>query len=829
MLRASSAATLAMRVRRMSTAKAVEIFSASGASESLRSFVQGRLKRRAKRRFRAGQSSKQAPEGTEQLNSARLMLNHMIEESKQKLDLEQVKCSEFQNKHGEQMEESRQDVAMYNGLSARARALVLSAQADMERFNSKLPQLEHELGVHTSECAVDAQARRQQLLVTGQDIEKMERILNATECGVASHGPVLVQLLQCHARRGEGTSFITFGHRVLRETADQLQSEFARHALQERLAPLYHQAEPSGQVFLEVDEAHRPRRRLQHHRARATWREPPRDLAPRLAVALRAHQPPTEATDEPLHVEKVQQKCSARQHPNCVLMRDKLMQTMTAIADKADEMKRGLGALDDKCESLRLNYEAQIADVQARFREAQTRLAEGTKVQNENDEQSRLKNIQSDDLNKDWQQTMSQCRSNIKQFEDEGCSVTKIRTEIYKVEGIEVHMQDCEVSSWTPDQCPVTCGGAAQRLSRAVVAQPSGGGAGCPPLEMMRRCNEQECPINCQLDDWTGWSSCTADCGGGVRQRTRIVNSEPRSGGDPCGETSESEVCNVQSCDVDCVLSDWTSWSQCSKACGAGLGERFRTVTTMAKGQGICPVASSEDRLEYRPCNNHPCVKAAGAETLRCTSKIDLVLLLDGSGSLGADAWSQLISSMDTFISALDGGANGVNLAVLLFSGPSSWNGFRRCTEGPRPGEEAPDLELDCKMQWLTRFTGDMAAARSAVSAAEWPQGQTLTSMALSTAETELPNGRRDAQSVVMVVTDGRPASPERTFQASKQLREKARLIWVPVTTTVSIEGMDKWASTPTHENVVQVPDFSTLALPETVSSLIADVCPVVG
>jgi hypothetical protein len=227
--------------------------------------------------------------------------------------------------------------------------------------------------------------------------------------------------------------------------------------------------------------------------------------------------------------------------------------------------------------------------------------------------------------------------------------------------------------------------------------------------------------------------------------------------------------------------------------------------------------------VEYKPCNQEECELLPGKEMLECKSKIDLFIAVDGSGSLGAYGFDRFQTAIQMLIGQLgsDGG-----VAVLQFSGPINWADFRRCTAGPKPWESAPDLEKDCKMLWATRFTTDLEKAQEDVKAMKWQKGQTLTSMALSTLGTELMSGRRDASPVVLVITDGRPASPERTFQASKKLRDKARVMWVPVTTYAPTDMINDWASVPVHNNVIQVPDFETFALKTTISGLISDICP---
>ena len=52
------------------------------------------------------------------------------------------------------------------------------------------------------------------------------------------------------------------------------------------------------------------------------------------------------------------------------------------------------------------------------------------------------------------------------------------------------------------------------------------------------------------LSQWTSWSPCSKSCGGGTSVRTRQCNSPPPSpGGNPCtGKTFESKDCNIHVC-----------------------------------------------------------------------------------------------------------------------------------------------------------------------------------------------------------------------------------------------------------------------------------------
>lgn len=375
-------------------------------------------------------------------------------------------------------------------------------------------------------------------------------------------------------------------------------------------------------------------------------------------------------------------------------------------------------------------------------------------------------------------------------------------------------------------ECSATCGGGVQKLIRTVVSLQANGGTSCPPLEVQQRCGEQPCPVDCQLEDWDGWSPCSSQCGGGVRQRARTVRTEPRNGGLPCGDTSETVSCNVDACDKDCKLSEWKAWSTCSKMCNGGLMQRKRVVKQAPIGSGKCADKFSSARLQYRPCNPKPCGKQPGALTVQCGSKLDVTLLVDGSGSLSASDFNATKKAARMFAQAL---GNETLLSVILFSGPASWPQYLLCSRGPGPGQAPPDMDKDCGIRWVVRGSDDSAAAVAKIEGMTQPGRSTFTSAALSTAAADLRNGRRDAQSVVVVITDGRPMSPRKTGLASASLRKKARLIWVPVTTLAPLDKVREWASRPVKENVIKVPSYRALEEPSTISTIIANMCPVVS
>ena len=86
--------------------------------------------------------------------------------------------------------------------------------------------------------------------------------------------------------------------------------------------------------------------------------------------------------------------------------------------------------------------------------------------------------------------------------------------------------RDCDVTSWTfwsrctSDQCEQL---GAQSRSRMIITRPTCGGRECPDnFYQTRRCYGGN-PVDCELSQWTHWSSCTTPCGAsGIQSSSRL-------------------------------------------------------------------------------------------------------------------------------------------------------------------------------------------------------------------------------------------------------------------------------------------------------------------
>lgn len=161
---------------------------------------------------------------------------------------------------------------------------------------------------------------------------------------------------------------------------------------------------------------------------------------------------------------------------------------------------------------------------------------------------------------------------------------------------------DCIVSEWEEwSPCGASCGGGQQTRKRHVLSVPIEGGEECPVLVESRTCNTFSCDGGCDVGQWGEWSHCSKPCEGGTKTRTRIV--KPLEDGADCPPSKQTAPCNLHDCAVDCLASEWGSWSTCSASCGVGTQRRIRDVLRAPKGAGdTCPPLD-----QLRPCDRGPC------------------------------------------------------------------------------------------------------------------------------------------------------------------------------------------------------------------------------
>jgi len=254
-----------------------------------------------------------------------------------------------------------------------------------------------------------------------------------------------------------------------------------------------------------------------------------------------------------------------------------------------------LSTTEEKCASLQQAYTEQINDVQSRIQKSGVELTDAIKRKNEHSFTMHMKQTEMESVMSDFHVHMHECETNLAKTHEEICGLESMRAELVAIESAVKNLQDCEVSDWVMSGCSATCGGG-ERIKTRQILIPANGGSKCPPLEEREVCGNDPCPINCVMDEWQEWTSCSTECGGGFHGRSRLILVPDQHGGEPCSATQTSVTCNPQPCDRDCELSEWQDWGGCTKACGGGFQHRVKKVAVPAKGTGQCPPHRQKNR-----------------------------------------------------------------------------------------------------------------------------------------------------------------------------------------------------------------------------------------
>uniref|UniRef100_A0A672KE66 Thrombospondin type-1 domain-containing protein 7B-like n=1 Tax=Sinocyclocheilus grahami TaxID=75366 RepID=A0A672KE66_SINGR len=173
------------------------------------------------------------------------------------------------------------------------------------------------------------------------------------------------------------------------------------------------------------------------------------------------------------------------------------------------------------------------------------------------------------------------------------------------------HCVTSEWSQWT--KCTVDCNeGDLRWRSRSVLRWPEGDHT-CPDLNQTQACINMTCLKYAYV--YSDWSSCqlseNAVCGRGIK--TRLLNCVRSDGKmvelSTCKELGPSRgklsaPCEV-GCPVNCLITEWSTWSECSHTCGSQSQMTRSRAVLQPAGEGGRPCPSQLSQT--RPCPIRPC------------------------------------------------------------------------------------------------------------------------------------------------------------------------------------------------------------------------------
>jgi len=752
----------------------------------------------------------------EALDKAKLTLSNMMEETEEELDKAIITCKAFDAQTTASLDENKGFRAELAAMVAEAKANIATAKMMISQATTELDTLKTISEEHAYQCSITIAAKQEALRILEEDLAVSMKVENMTDCDDVTPGSTTT-LMQC----GTGyASRFKFAGEAARYDG------FTQFKTKEGLVAVQRAAKMIAKVDLGADsygnEHVVPSRTITRKGVVRNYRSLPVKTKNGLVQLKVQSTPPPEEVNRssPLSAEGAEalvnmtletspepvsynpddlmEKCTVSGSPSCPMLRDALSQLTSEVRLARDQAADELNTVETDCKRLSEEYERQTQEWETQLEDNSAKLSEQTGVLNTAELDLSEKVTEANELLRQLSDFRKDCVKKIKEGAETICGIKSIRQELYQMQSYNPFIEDCEVGAWQPGECSVECGGGEMTLTREVVTPASNGGAECPIMIDKQSCNMQPCPIDCVVGEWSEYGMCSAPCGGGIQTRVRQPLTDAEHGGEPCGDLSEALECNVFACDRPCELDpEWSEWTECSKECDSGITFHSKGVMVPAGPQGSCPEWWEPERMQEAYCNTMDC-----PQDLVCTAQMDMLVLIDGSGSVNwyGPGFEQERSFTKKLFELMSFGAEGAKAGVILFS----W-----------------EAEL------VSPMTTDQAALIDAVDGMVWPHWNTDTAAALVMAKTELTNSGRAEVSkqstIVFLLTDGNANSMWSTKRAATDLKEVATLYVVVIGNNVNERQAKKWPSYPEEEHYIKVEEFDLLE--SQLGTILADAC----
>merc|ERR1719235_2308334 len=744
------------------------------------------------------------------LDKAKLTLSNMMEETKEEMDKAILTCTEFDTQTVSTLDINKGYRAQLAAQVAEAKGFIAQAKMMISEATTELDTLKTISEEHAQQCFITITAKQEGLAILENDLSVSMKVENMTSCDDVTPGSTMT-LMQC----GTGYSRrFQFAGSAAQEYA-QLKTKEGMLAVQRTAKIML--GENLGEDSYE-DKTFQPTRRITRKGLVKTHRELPIKTKNGLVqVVKRVGSTPSpdevnrssplsaegaealvnmtmETSPEPVsyNPDDLMEKCTVSGSPSCPMLRDALSQLTSEVRLARDQAAYELSVTEEDCKRLAEEYERQTQQWEVQLEDNNAKLSEQTGVLNTAELNLRQKVIEANELLKQLSEFRKDCVKKIKEGAETICGIKSIRQELYQMQSYNPFIEDCEEGDWQYGECSEECGGGERTNTREIISPARAGGAECGVLLEKESCNMQPCPIDCVVGEWSEYGMCSAPCGGGIQTRVRQPLTDAEHGGEPCGDLSEALECNVFACDRPCELDpEW------SKECDSGITFHSKGVMVPAGPQGSCPEWWEPERMQEAYCNTMDC-----PQDLVCTAQMDMLVLIDGSGSVNwyEPGFEQERSFTKKLFELMSFGAEGAKAGVILFS----W-----------------EAEL------VSPMTTDQAALIDAVDGMVWPHWNTDTAAALVMAKTELTNSGRAEVSkqstIVFLLTDGNANSMWSTKRAATDLKEVATLYVVVIGNNVNERQAKKWPSYPEEEHYIKVEEFDLLE--SQLGTILADAC----
>jgi hypothetical protein len=285
------------------------------------------------------------PKGYAGVEGAKKLLNDMIFEAMSKYDAEIAKCTEYYSEQCAAMEVCRGQIAAANYVAANSRALILDAQANINRCEVDIPTRKYELKQHLLKCKAELYKLQTRLKIVMGDIAVMTMILEMTDCDKSFMQTKHLTLLHCHDPCTK-KSYISFDHTELQQKLSQLKSSLSKELITDSFKDLFEGIESmeSFVSFVQTDSEQMPMIN------KTKFNNPP------VPVTKVPGNPCTDPdAGAPSAHDKRSAKCSLGPSPQCYKLQERFLLIQSGIEDERDELLEEISMLEHFCEETKKN------------------------------------------------------------------------------------------------------------------------------------------------------------------------------------------------------------------------------------------------------------------------------------------------------------------------------------------------------------------------------------------------------------------------------------------------------------------------------------------
>jgi hypothetical protein len=511
-------------------------------------------------------------------------------------------------------------------------------------------------------------------------------------------------------------------------------------------------------------------------------------------------------------------------------MHDSMSRSIGEDSDKHFMLKRTLAkeekAFKKKADAIKSDQVLQgelINQEQEALREMDTQVSMLSKAAEKADAQRKRLNISKAKI-------LNKCKKQIKDImQTTICGQTAVRDEVQNQSKVTKASEivDCvmgdkfEYGTCMKGTSEITCDdsnghpGGIRNLTR-INEQPNSFGFVCPPSTFKVRCARHGCPVDCVVPDFRGsnYGSCNVRCGVGFKTAYRRPSVNPVNGGMGCPTLVDKKTCQKPPCDRNCELGSWGKLSGCSQACGGGMQTQQRKIVKQPIGNGSkCPPADSGLRFRYKKgCNKTKCY---GDEI--CEARMDLVVLIDSSGSVGNQNFFLLTALVKELVLKMNPRPNkfpGMRVSVVRYG-----NGFIMKDGTNTPAEKIWPVGVDPAKGFAggdPKVDGmkQMEALGKAIQQAKFQRGFTNLAQGLLKAKNIFQHSSRYPDvnfRRILILTDGHASFREQAMVAKRAVEKQGITIQIVNFKNKYIPEMGKFASMPRGNNILGYNSFAKI------------------